>query len=379
MDNLLMAEKKNIFSWLSHFFLLDRIGRYDSLEGLRGLAILMVFSVHFFERYDTASFVSQYSLSSYIIRFLHSGQIGVDLFFVLSGFFIARNLKKNPTFFRFLSQRFHRLLPPHIAVLLFIIITNGIYKYSDIFLNTFFLSIFIKNAETINIVTWSLGYELAFYLGYILWEMISRKYQFLHSMKAFFITAFIFWSSQFWGNYILHNVFNDYLVLPEMNRFLGFFWGILLSKLLDLEYLQKTKNILRHLIIPSLVGLIFLQYYFEWGRYNRQFYFFTVDLIFFIIAANLLVKNRIIEEFFSSKILRLFGVLSYSLYLVHVLCIDFTHRRLPIATLSTMVYELLFAIAVTLIVSTVIFTFLERPYFTKKIFFINAFKSLKTK
>jgi peptidoglycan/LPS O-acetylase OafA/YrhL len=63
---------------LSPAILATGTGKYiPALNGLRGLAILMVISYHYFEKYT---------------HWVQPGWSGVDLFFVLSGYLITKRL-----------------------------------------------------------------------------------------------------------------------------------------------------------------------------------------------------------------------------------------------------------------------------------------------
>lgn len=93
--------------------------RIPELDGLRGLAILLVFLDHYIGNADSAG----------LPKFLHrlaqafaGGWSGVDLFFVLSGFLIGGILldaKSSPRYFEtFYLRRVHRILPIYYAWLL---------------------------------------------------------------------------------------------------------------------------------------------------------------------------------------------------------------------------------------------------------------------
>ncbi len=72
-------------------------GRFDYLDGIRAVAILAVLALHW---------------ASWYTPLFHGGSIGVDLFFVLSGFIITTMLWRTPTgWVPFLRRRLVRLYP----------------------------------------------------------------------------------------------------------------------------------------------------------------------------------------------------------------------------------------------------------------------------
>ena len=91
-------------------------GRIDFLDGLRGLAILMVIGLHYFAHIDHVPRSEFYRYQSP----LQFGYFGVELFFIISGYVIFMTLDKTPNFLRFMAQRWIRLFPAMLVATLFI-------------------------------------------------------------------------------------------------------------------------------------------------------------------------------------------------------------------------------------------------------------------
>lgn len=104
--------------WLSERFELCRGGSGENMlpmEGLRGVAVALVFGVHF----GTLSAPWQRAgIDSAFWSTLHSvGNAGVDLFFVLSGYLIYGHLmRRPPPFLAYIGRRAQRIYPAFLAV-----------------------------------------------------------------------------------------------------------------------------------------------------------------------------------------------------------------------------------------------------------------------
>ncbi|UQD96758.1 acyltransferase family protein [Bradyrhizobium japonicum] len=102
--------------------------RIPELDGLRGIAILLVLGWHF-----TGMLMdpSDGAVQEIIWRFGIFGQSGVDLFFVLSGFLIVGIVVDNrtsPTLFRtFYARRALRILPPYLLLVFSFAIASAIF------------------------------------------------------------------------------------------------------------------------------------------------------------------------------------------------------------------------------------------------------------
>lgn len=135
--------------------------RIPALDGLRGVAVLLVLWSHM----PSGLFGSWGDAIRYAVR---PGYLGVDIFFVLSGFLITRILlddraKRRPLS-HFMIRRFVRIFPIYyllIAVLL--IVDPGPYLgWCAAYLSNFFFA--VNTAHSPMEHTWSLAVEEHFYL-----------------------------------------------------------------------------------------------------------------------------------------------------------------------------------------------------------------------
>ena len=96
-----------------------KVSHIASLDGLRGIAVLLVLLFHF-----SWSFPEQTGMQIILKRYFWSGWIGVDLFFVLSGYLITRGLVKDSAYSvgkrlkLFWARRAFRIFPLYYIVLI---------------------------------------------------------------------------------------------------------------------------------------------------------------------------------------------------------------------------------------------------------------------
>jgi peptidoglycan/LPS O-acetylase OafA/YrhL len=145
------------------------------LDALRGIAVLMVVAYHGFfwsHRLDQAS-----GLSRFLLLATKPGWLGVDLFFVLSGFLITGILvdaRERPDFFRwFYCRRALRILPVYL-VLLLLLLSAGVIGVQFAIM----AGLFVANLSPLFGVAleygplWSLAVEEQFYL---VWPAAVRR------------------------------------------------------------------------------------------------------------------------------------------------------------------------------------------------------------
>ena len=145
--------------------------RVPDLDGLRGVAILLVIAFHYVEPLHRTA---QGTLRN-VLAFARMGWMGVDLFFVLSGYLIGSILMANrdsPAFFRtFYIRRFARILP------LYLVVVAGCYLVHQLYVRTpgpplyqyltftqnFWMAATGKFGVALLGITWSLAVEEQFY------------------------------------------------------------------------------------------------------------------------------------------------------------------------------------------------------------------------
>ncbi|MFE3257558.1 acyltransferase family protein [Nocardia sp. NPDC059229] len=146
-----------------------RGGRFEFLDALRGLAALAVVIQHSSERLFPAYF--RFSQAHFGL-----GEFGVFVFFLVSGFIIPASLERGRSLGAFWVGRFFRLYPLFWACLIAAMILHSINRFGlqagflahpvlNFITNLTMVHFFIGGPD-IQIIgaSWSLSYELAFYL-----------------------------------------------------------------------------------------------------------------------------------------------------------------------------------------------------------------------
>jgi peptidoglycan/LPS O-acetylase OafA/YrhL len=153
-----------------------KLPHLPELDGLRGLAALGVLFHHFMQPLGDDAAVHHSAVSGAIIAASGYGAMGVDVFFVLSGFLISSLLlvdrEKTSYFHNFYWKRVLRIVPVYLVHLsLVAVLAPGSLGYillSSVFLVNF-ASVFHMNGGG---PTWTLSIEEQFY---VLWPQAVRR------------------------------------------------------------------------------------------------------------------------------------------------------------------------------------------------------------
>ena len=287
--------------------------RYD-IQGLRAVAVLLVFFFHLNP------------------NLLSGGFVGVDVFFVISGYLISGIIlhKKEQNKFQFVDfyiSRFKRILP---AYLIFLLVTflgaimlylpsdilgvrNGVFWssifYSNKYLSTLDTYFGMSSQENPLLHTWTLAIEMQFYflLPILLFFIKNKK---LLNYVIFLITIVLLGYS-FVNSTYLHNKEMMYFSLPA--RIPEFLIGTLF--VMNQEKIQNATKGGRDIIsIVSVITILVSSVFFSG---NTNFPGLWVLLPCLGAAFLLIDMEGVVSKFLSNKFLVHLGELSYSIYLWH--------------------------------------------------------------
>lgn len=152
--------------------LYEILNMIKSIQGLRGLSILLVFFSHWFAGASFADFVPVNMYNK--LNIMSYGKYGVDIFFMISGYVISQSLHNHGSVKFFLIDRIARIYPAFLPIHIFIFIIGpiignkyfvglGILDWISLFLSNLFLLPGVFDIPAAQIVAWSLSYEMLFY------------------------------------------------------------------------------------------------------------------------------------------------------------------------------------------------------------------------
>ena len=145
-----------------------------ALDGVRAIAASLVFVVHYQAAFG--DLLVPHPRAAAAADFAGAvGYHGVSVFFVLSGFLIYGSLLARPVQYgRFFVRRVRRIYPTYLAVLALYLLLGELFRSRSKLPDTGVLAFVLKNAlllpgvfrmPAIITVSWSLSYEVFFYLG----------------------------------------------------------------------------------------------------------------------------------------------------------------------------------------------------------------------
>lgn len=324
------------------------------IDGLRAFAVIPVILYH-----------AGFSVFS-------GGFIGVDVFFVISGYLITTILindidNQNFSIIKFYERRAKRILPALFVVILFSIIA-GIFVFSEEQSEAFTSSVFAALLSYSNVFfwlesgyfetntlvkpllhTWSLGIEEQYYVLFPILLFIIWRFGYKISLVAIGYLTFVSLSIGVWA-------VKQY---PDATFFLLHTraWELLfgsITSIIVLKFNIKSNNVLS---LIGMTALLFSVFYFNKETPHPGIHTLipVIGTVLIIIFTN---NETLIARILSLKIFVFIGLISYSAYLWHQPIMAFTR-------LAIFKSELPLKFQLLTIASTVLFAYLSWRYIEK--------------
>ena len=346
-----------------------------TLDGLRGYAAILVLIAHI-------PLVSNTVLGELIynsLKFLRVGYISVDMFFVLSGFLITRNLikqrsfKSTISFKKFYVNRILRLFPVYLlVVLLSWLFIDTRHLIDSLLYFTNFTFSFDHTAHPLR-HTWSLSIEEHFYL---LWPVLIYFFGNKKNLRfIIYITLIIISSSLlFFFISFQEDVIIKLIQKSSSTRILSLVGGGTLAFFeRDVSNLRNPKGLLKWAFafflfatFPRLIlgnGVLYIS--------TMYLFSFLGCITTFTYVLNVENTNSLSNKILTNRGAQFFGKISYSLYLIHYpifYSYGMTKQQSQINEQIFFSLEQVFiVILICILTSTFSFYFIERPFLKYKI------------
>lgn len=384
---------------------------FKNLDGLRFFAAFFVLLHHaqFFKE------INSYPLSSvFSIYLLQMGKMGVNLFFVLSGFLISyllfaeRKQTNTISLKKFYIRRALRIWPLYFAYgLLLIFGTSLFFKILGIniapinareiitdvafllfFAVNFQLTFFAYNKSIVEII-WSVCVEEQFYL---IWPLILKK--FFNQLEKLICWLFVFgliskillhiitWYFKLGQDFMM---LFDYLMLP--NKVELFAAGMAVAHIhfnkekyaVLISFLQK--KYLQYILILITAFFILTNNFYLPVNGLRYYYFtdYVSAFLFAIVILNIVQDESVVN--LEYPIFKTLGKISFGIYLFHPplcrLVIMFMTKVLKIPD-SFLMYDILYPILATVVTSLLAYASYEL-YEKKFLLLKNRYAIIKTR
>jgi peptidoglycan/LPS O-acetylase OafA/YrhL len=344
------------------------------MEGMRGLAVLLVFFVHYYWAFKFLLTGSPL-LSSAGYHLAAIGHAGVDIFFVMSGYLIyAAALKPRLAYGKFMRRRVERIYPTFLVVLaIYIGISYAFPERSRIPADSASAVVYIiQNLALlpgifpiIPIITpaWSLSYEFLYYLLAPALTRLTGMCEWTSGQRIAFIgamaTVYMALSAAGWAPHARMVIFSAGMILYEVtNR---------RRTPLTLGSRGEKAAILSFLVCLALSGYLMERSLAGIWKYHGIVDTFRALMLAASTAVLALYSfqfDGILRRLFSWQPLRYWGNMSYSYYLLHGLLIHllglFVSRNIHSATVFWALLPL--ALAFSIAGSAVLYLLVERQF-----------------
>jgi peptidoglycan/LPS O-acetylase OafA/YrhL len=384
------------------------------IDGIRAIAILWVIFFHawIIQVLDMPDFIM--GIFNYPwLNWVDRGDLGVDLFFVISGFLIGtiifKEIRESGTFIfrQFYFRRYLRLTPVYIFAILLNMLLTGNTNFGAYWSNILYINNYIPGSEMI--WTWSLAMEEQFYivapiLLLLLFPLFRNKLYFfaLFTLLALGINAYYVFVKM--GVSIPYNVsfptpawfdwFNHYYRASHL-RFVGLLAGVAAAYVHVYKadsmrsFFQQKAGLVKAMFVVAIAGVLFIAFtpLGEWTVAPHSVFYALPDVVgklfevgnkaFFSYAIAFIILECLydssrwmnpLKRLLSWKGFYPIAQLSYSAFLFHVMFMFWAFPKLFAMWNGTMSETALFFVRYgigvigTLAMAVLMYYFIEQPF-----------------
>lgn len=332
-------------------------GRIKYLDGLRGIAALVVVLQHTLETIFIATPLE--TRQEYLIFFnsFNAGRFGVALFFLISGFVVPFSIKRPRPIYHFTMSRFLRLYPAYwlslaLALVVFPRLTERTYSFAQIFANVTMFQSLVGERDVIG-VYWTLIIELIFYVLcaglFLIHRLTNIRILITAIVAGLCLSLAIATYASFRGSHFPANV--------PLNLALMFL-GTLMRRAWVEQDLQ-AKRFLPSTIVIWIIIMPVVQYLTPPQTEIMPITPLSFCMAYWLAIGTFLATaklNRLTGPVFIAL-----GAISYSMYLFHTICIEIMFHLFRPRNIWQDAAFVVGALFSTIILASLVYILVERP------------------
>lgn len=350
---------------------------FGSLNGLRCLSILFVILFHY------ASNCREFGIMGFSLQEVSfRGYLGVNLFFVISGFLITTLLLREQQAYRsiavrsFYIRRILRIFPLYYTVLLLFIFLfpfgeSSLARKEEFVRNlpyffTYTSNWFVTNESAIFVFAWSLATEEQFYL---LWPHVLNFFS--RCGAVLFVVAVIVLNQTALLGHIgplpfLSETQNFYLLRMISSISTSICLGALLAFGLHSKEVYERLAVLKHRSASVFIFLILLFCIYMPEKLTPGWTFAVNFFMMLFVGSCVYQEKHDLARVLCSKVFYQIGMVSYGMYLFHILCFYFIRHTFLFLQWKHADLEFLISLVFTFAVAYISYHYYESRFLALK-------------